>query len=51
MPAISKKSVNKGETKHPLDRKFKTVEEASQAKTDYLVNVVMKDYDFNKPIR
>lgn len=36
------------ESKHPLDRKFASVEEATQAKTDYVWNTVLKDADWDK---
>ncbi|SOD88391.1 hypothetical protein SAMN06269250_2644 [Spirosoma fluviale] len=36
------------ESKHPLDRKFASVEEAAQAKTDYAWNTVLKNVDWDK---
>jgi hypothetical protein len=33
--------------KHPLDRKFDTIEEAAKAKTEYLVKVVLKGVDLS----
>lgn len=34
-------------SKHPLDRKFSSVEEAAKAKTDYLMNTVFKDANWD----
>lgn len=34
--------------KHPLDRKFVTIEAAANAKTDHLVNEVLKGFDLTK---
>ncbi len=33
--------------KHPLDRQFDTLGEAAKAKTEYLVNVVLKGVDLS----
>ena len=34
--------------RHPLDHTFETVEEAAQAKTDYVWNSVLKNVDWDK---
>lgn len=33
---------------HPLNKKFKTVNEAAKAKTDFLMDTVFKDVDWSK---
>lgn len=48
MAMKSKKTGLLTEKKHPLDRKFATIEEAARAKTDHLVNEVLKGYDLTK---
>ncbi|WP_221390910.1 hypothetical protein [Dyadobacter sp. NIV53] len=48
MATIEKKLSPVQNKKHPLDRKFKTIDEAAKAKTDYLLNEVLKGYDLNK---
>ncbi|AKD54484.1 hypothetical protein [Spirosoma radiotolerans] len=47
MAVIVKKTDRKLPPNHPLSRKFDTVEEAAQAKTDYVWNTVLKDFDWN----
>lgn len=32
---------------HPLARKFDTAEEGAQAKAEYVMNTVLKDFDWN----
>lgn len=48
MAATGKKMDLVKEKKHPLNQKFTTLEEAAKAKTDYLVNEVLKGYDLTK---
>lgn len=49
MPTIANKDRPKNQSpKHTLDRKFATVEEAAQAKTDYVWNTVLKNVDWDK---
>jgi hypothetical protein len=49
MPTIVNKNLRKNrETQHPLDCKFDTVEEAAQAKTEYVWNNVLKNVDWDK---
>lgn len=48
MAATGKKMDLVKEKKHPLNQKFATLEEAAKAKTDYLVNEVLKGYDLTK---
>ena len=33
---------------HPLNKKFKTINEAAKAKTDFLMETVFKDVDWSK---
>lgn len=33
---------------HPLNRTFKTADEAAKAKTDFIMNTVFKDVDWAK---
>jgi len=49
MPTVTNTFARKNkESKHPLDRKFDTPEEAAQAKTDYVWNTVLKNVDWDK---
>lgn len=34
-------------TKHPLDCQFDSIEEAAKAKTEYLINVILKGVDLS----
>lgn len=38
----------KQEISHPLNRSFKTANEAAKAKTDFIMNTVFKDVDWTK---
>ncbi len=48
MAITDKKNRSESKQAHPLDKKFQTIEEAANAKTDYLVNHVLKGYDLSK---
>lgn len=48
MATIEKKTSATQDENHPLDRKFSSIEEAARAKTNHLLNEVLKGYDFNK---
>ena len=49
MPTVANNSPRKDKaSKHPLDRKFASVEEAAQAKTDYVWNTVLKNVDWKQ---
>lgn len=46
---VNKSSKNrKDDENHPLNRTFKTAEEAAKAKTDFIMNTVFKDVDWTK---
>lgn len=47
MASVIKKSDHKLPANHPLARKFDTVEEGAKAKADYVINTVLKDFDWN----
>ena len=46
MPATRKK--RQREENPYFKKSYATVEEAAQAKTDYVMNVVLKDFDWNQ---
>lgn len=49
MPAvINKNSTKSREKRQAIDRKFDSVEEAAQEKTDHAWNTVFKHVDWNK---
>jgi len=49
MPTVANTSPKKPkQSKHPLDRKFASVDEAAQAKTDYVWNTVLKNVNWDK---
>lgn len=48
MPTVNNTAARKRkEAKHPLDRKFASIQEAAQAKTDYVWNTVLKNVDWD----
>lgn len=47
MEKVTKKQKSSVEIKHPLDRKFSSIEEAAKAKTDYLMNTVFKNANWD----
>ncbi|MFN3849578.1 MAG: hypothetical protein ACK4NY_09125 [Spirosomataceae bacterium] len=50
MATLINKSLKKrnSDKNHPLNRTFKTVNEAAKAKTDFIMNTVFKDVDWEK---
>ncbi|MGF7214831.1 hypothetical protein GGR92_000971 [Spirosoma lacussanchae] len=47
MASTIKKTERKLPPNHPLSRKFDTAEEGAKAKADYVMNTVLKDFDWN----
>ena len=47
MASVIKKADHKLPADHPLARKFDTAEEGAQAKADYVMNTVLKDFDWD----
>lgn len=47
MALIVKNRERKLPANHPLNRKFDTAEEGAQAKAEYVMNTVLKDFDWN----
>ena len=47
MASVIKKTERKLPPHHPLNRKFDTPEEGAQAKADYIVKTVLKDFDWD----
>jgi hypothetical protein len=47
MASVIKKSERKLPSTHPLSRKFDTAEDGAQAKAEYVMNTVLKDFDWN----
>lgn len=47
MASAIKKSDHKLPATHPLSRKFDTAEEGAQAKADYVLNTVLKGFDWD----
>lgn len=47
MASAIKKSDHKLPSNHPLARKFDTAEEGAKAKADYLMNTVLKDFNWD----
>ncbi len=47
MASVIKKTDHKLPTNHPLARKFDTAEEGAKAKADYLINTVLKNFDWD----
>ena len=47
MASVIKKADHKLPSNHPLSRKFDTAEEGAQAKAEYVMNTVLKDFDWN----
>jgi len=47
MASAVKKKERKLPLNHPLSRKFDTPEKGAEAKADYVMNVVLKDFDWN----
>lgn len=46
MGSVVKKKEQKLPVGHPLARKFDTAEEGAKAKADYVMNTVLKDFDW-----
>ncbi|QKZ14673.1 hypothetical protein [Spirosoma sp. KUDC1026] len=47
MASVIKKADHKLPENHPLARKFDTAEEGAKAKADYVMNTVLKDFDWD----
>ena len=47
MEKVIKRKKVTGNSKHPLDRKFSSVEEAAKVKTDYLMNTIFKNANWD----
>lgn len=47
MAWVVKKKERKLPPNHPLARKFDTAEEGAKAKADYVMNTVLKDFDWD----
>jgi|GEM_PF-6452898 len=47
MASVIKTADHKLPANHPLSRKFDTAEEGAQAKADYVMTTVLKDFDWD----
>jgi len=47
MEKVLKKGKKPVGSKHPLDRRFSSAEEAAQAKTEYLMSTVFRNADWS----